>query len=382
METTFAFPAADNPPEAESLRSEVRSFLTNELRDMPAIERAKSFTGIDPVFSRKLGERGWIGMVWPKRYGGQERTSVERYVVLEELLAAGAPVGAHWTADRQSGPQILKYGTDAQRDFFLPRIAQGECYFCIGMSEADAGSDLAAVRTFAAQTDDGFLVNGSKLWTSNAHICDYMVLFCRTENKGGGRHDGFSQFIVDLRLPGITINPIVAMSGDHHFNEVVLDNVILPSEALLGELGDGWRQVTSELALERSGPERFLSSFVLMAELVKVLRDRPSDSAAIAVGRMGAHLVTLRDMSRSIAAMLQEGKNPVLQASIVKDLGAVFEQEIPEISRQLRESGGISVADSYRQLEAYMQLSAPAFSLRGGTREILRGIIARGLGLR
>ena len=298
-------------PEAEALRAEVRGFLQTELADRPPLARAESWSGLDPAFSRRLGKRGWLGMTWPRRYGGQERHALDRYVVIEEMLAAGAPVAAHWIADRQSGPALLRYGTEAQREAILPRIAAGACYFCIGMSEPDVGSDLASARTRASRVQGGWLVRGTKLWSTNAHVAHYMILFCRTAAPDPARrHAGVSQFVVDLSLPGITIRPVNALTGEHHFNEVVFDDVFLPDDALLGAEGDGWAQVTGELANERSGPERFLSSFTLLAELVRALGPAPDDRAAMALGRLGAHLVALRRLSRSIAGMLEAGADP------------------------------------------------------------------------
>src|ERR1700755_3430392 len=220
------------------------------------------------------------------------------------MLAAGAPVALHWIADRQSGPLILRVGTDEQKKL-LPRIAAGEAYFCIGMSEPDVGSDLASVRTRAAKVQGGYLVNGTKVWTSFAHKSQYMILFCRTGTERGDkadRHAGVSQFIVDLHTnPGITVRPIIALTGEHHFNEVVFTDVFLPDTALLGREGDGWNQVTSELAFERSGPERVLSSFRLFVELVRALGPDPSDAGAVAIGRLSAHIITLRRLSLSVA---------------------------------------------------------------------------------
>ncbi|UKJ76560.1 acyl-CoA dehydrogenase family protein [Azospirillum brasilense] len=376
----------DFPPppaqDVEALRAEVRAFLAEELATRRPQDRARSWSGFDADFSRKVGARGWIGMTWPKRYGGHERSALERYVVLEEMLAAGAPVAAHWFADRQSGPLLLKVGSEEQRRTLLPRMAAGECCFCIGMSEPDSGSDLAAVRTRAVPVEGGFVVNGTKLWTTYAHHAHFMILFCRT---GGAeeRHGGTSQFLVDLKTPGITIRPIADLAGEHHFNEVVFEDAFLPSSALLGQLGDGWNQVVGELAFERSGPERFLSSFTLLVELVRALGPNPSEQAAVAAGRLTAHLLVLRRLSRSVAGMLQNGENPALQAALVKDLGAIFEQEIPDIARQLvdAEPSQRSTRD-FSAVLAHTILNVPSFSLRGGTREILRGIIARGLGLR
>ena len=380
----FAFAPPPPSPAAEALRDEVRDFLKTELAGRTPLQKAESWNGHDPEFSRKMGARGWIGMTWPKKYGGHERTALERYVVLEEMLAAGAPVSAHWIADRQSGPLLLRVGTEEQRQSILPRIAAGECFFCIGMSEPDSGSDLASTRTRATPVQGGFLVNGTKLWTSLAHLSHYMILFCRTGDGNGDKHAGVSQFLVDLKnTSGLSIRPVNAQSGEHHFNEVVFTDAFLPETAVIGKLGDGWNQVTSELALERSGPERFLSSFAVLVELLRVLGRDPSERAAIAVGRLSSHILTLRRLSRSVAGMLQEGANPALEAAMVKDLGALLEQEIPEVARLLSPvEPSVSSDSDFAAVMAYVMLHAPSFSLRGGTREILRGIIARGLGLR
>jgi alkylation response protein AidB-like acyl-CoA dehydrogenase len=379
---SLEFPHTVLPAGIHRLRQEVREFLGRELANLPVAQRARSWTGVDFEFTRRLGERGWIGMAFPKIYGGHERSLLERYVVVEELLAAGAPVGAFWAADRQIGPLILRFGTETQKQHFLPRIAAGECFFCLGMSEPDSGSDLAAVRTLATRTDAGFLVNGSKIWTSGADRAHYMVLFCRTEAKSDDRHGGFSQLILDMKSPGVTVRPILEISGRRTFNEVFFENVVVPETMLLGQLGHGWRQVTSELSLERSGPDRFLSSFILLVELVRALRPSSADRATEAVGRLVAHIHVLRQMSLSVAALIQDGKDAAIHASLVKDLGAVLEQEIPEIARLLIDTESPQTGEDFRYALAQTTLMSPAYSLRGGTREILRGMIARGLGLR
>lgn len=366
------------------LRLEIRDFVRDTLGlSYGAALQARSWNGYEAEFSRKLGERGWLGMTLPKAYGGGGKSPLERYVVVEELLAAGAPVAAHWIADRQSAPTILRYGSEAQRQEILPRVAKGECFFCIGMSEAESGSDLAAARTRARRVDGGFVVKGTKLWTTYAHHAHYMILFSRT-GEADDRHGGMSQFLVDLKTPGILIQPILDIAGEHHFNEVVFDEVFLPEAALLGREGDGWTQVMAELAFERSGPDRFLSSFAVLNELLRVLSNSAADTAARrAVGRLTGHLMVLRRMSIAVAGMLAAGGNPALQATVVKDLGALIEQEIPTIARNLvacePEPGS---SDPLLGALAFTILAAPSFSLRGGTREILRGIIARGLGLR
>ena len=379
----FHFTLHELPPEAEALRVEVRKFLKETLGDRIDHESAGSWGGFDREFSKKMGARGWIGMRWPKKYGGHERSAFERYVVLEEMLAAGAPTAAHWIADRQSGPLMLRFGTEEQRQSLLPRIARGELAFAIGMSEPDSGSDLASIRTRAERVSGGYRVTGTKVWTSNAHLSDYMIALFRTQVVPDKKHAGLTQFLVDCKSPGITINPIVDLTGQHHFNMVVFDDVFVPDDMRVGEEGNGWSQVTAELANERSGPERYLSSIALLIELIREIGKEPSEREAAVIGRLVAHLTTLRQMSISVAGLLEAGENPNLEAAVVKDVGTVFEQEIPEVVHGLL---GIEPTVKHgtnlqRVLGTVMQ-KAPSFSLRGGTREVLRGIIARGLGLR
>ena len=381
---TFNFTLRDLPPEAESLRKEVREFLNEQFSGANPVKRARSWGGFDREFSRRVGERGWIGMTYPKQYGGHERTFLERYVVLEEMLAAGAPVSAHWVADRQSGPTVLRFGTEAQKQKIVPGIVRGELAFAIGMSEPDSGSDLASVRTRATKTDGGYLVNGTKVWTSNAHLADYMIATLRTSFDPAKKHEGLTQFLVDLRsTKGITIRPIIDLAGHHHFNEVNFTDAFIPEDMRLGNEGDGWKQVTAELGFERSGPERYLSSIALIKELVREVSARPDDRGAEALGRMVASMTTLRQMSLSVSSMLQHGQNPNLEAATVKDVGTTFEQSVPEQVHALLDiEPTLDTGSQLQQVHGYITQVAPSFSLRGGTREVLRGIIARGLGLR
>jgi acyl-CoA dehydrogenase len=303
--------------------------------------------------------------------------------VTEELLAAGAPVGAHWVADRQSGPLLLRFGTEGLRQQILPRITAGECFFCIGMSEPDSGSDLASIRTKAAPVEGGWLINGRKIWTSNAHKAHFMIALCRTGPVEEDRHKGLSQFVVDLKTKGIAIRPIKNLAGDEHFNEVVFDDVFVPGDRIIGKPGDGWKQVTSELGYERSGPERFLSTFRLLREFVRRCGSDLDEREAEAIGRIVANIATLRRMSLSVAGMLQAGETVNLEASVVKDLGTNLEKEIPEIIRLVARRGHASNnSDLMEEALSHAVLNAPSFTIRGGTREILRGIVARGLGLR
>jgi alkylation response protein AidB-like acyl-CoA dehydrogenase len=379
---TFRVSPFTPPPGSDALRREIRDFIAANMPPTEAKHRVNSWAGGNREFSRKLGQAGYIGMVWPKRYGGHERHPLERYIVLEELLAAGAPVGMHWIADRQTGPLILRFGTEKQRMMFLPRIAAGELYGCIGMSEPGTGSDLASVRTRAVRDGDGWRINGQKVWTTNAHNAGLMIALVRTGDSDK-RHEGLTQFLVDLSAPGITVRPIIDVSGGHDFNEVFFDDVFIPGDMIAGQEGDGWKQVTAELSLERSGPERYLSTFALFLELVRRAGPEPDQAMAGLIGRMSAELWTLRQMSMSTAAQLAAGNDPMLEAAVVKDLGNSFEQEMPRlIQAALEADSDLSAGDELIQMMALLLQISPSFSLRGGTREILRGIIARNLGLR
>ncbi len=372
------------PPAAEHLRADVREFLASALPSVPLHVRARSWMGFDAAFSRKLAERGWVGVTLPAQYGGANLDAFSRYVLVEELLAVGAPVSAHWIADRQSGPLLLKFGTDAQKEFYLPRICRAEAFFCIGMSEPNSGSDLASVSTRARRSDRGWVLNGQKIWTTNAHHCQHMIALVRSSGDREDRQAGLSQFIVDLSLPGVTVRPIRDLGGDAHFSEVFFDNVQLAPDALVGTEGSGWAQVNAELAFERSGPERIYSSIVLLEQWINLLRSRSDHQACTAtVGRLAVHLAVLRNISITITSRLALGESPVVEAALVKDLGTEFEQSIPAtIEASLAADLLDGPETELVRTLAYVSQMAPSYSLRGGTREILRGMIARGLGLR
>ena len=371
------------PPEDEALRPQIRAFIASRVAGLPADRRARSWQGFDAAFSRALGQAGFLGLMLPRAYGGQERGPFARFVVVEELLSAGAPVAAHWIADRQSAPLILGYGTEEQRRFHIPRICRGEALFCIGMSEPGSGSDLASVRTRAERTDGGWRVNGQKIWTTNAMHSDYMIALLRTSGTSEDRHAGLSQIIIDLKAPGVAVRPIVDLTGDAHFAEVFFDNVELPADALIGREGEGWKQVTAELAFERSGPERIYSSVVLLDAWIRHLQAVGRRDAGVLTGRFMAEIATLRAMSIACTARLALRESPVVEASIVKDRGTTFEQDLPvAIGDDLAAHPDEPVSDELYRTLLYVTHIAPSFSLRGGTREILRGIIARGMGLR
>lgn len=376
-----AIPAAD-----EALRGPIRAFLERKLADVPTHVRARTWMGYDADFSRALAQQGWLGLALPKEYGGAGRSAFARFVLVEELIAAGAPVSAHWFADRQTAPLILKFGTPAQRDYFVPRMVRGEIFMCIGMSEPDTGSDLSSVRTRAVRTEGGWRLNGRKIWTTNAHRTQYMCALVRTSGQHGDRHKGLSQVLVDLSLPGISYRPIRDLAGDAHFCEVVFEDVDLPADAVVGEEGSGWKQVTAELAFERSGPERILTSQLLAETWLAEVRASglpvPDAVKAIA-GRIAGRLAALRAMSLAVADLLDKGQNPETDAAYVKDLGTEFEQTVPGwIASAIEQMPDFQPSEPLQRALAYITQLCPSFSLRGGTRQILRGIIARSLGLR
>lgn len=380
---TFALTAL--PPQAAAFRQDVKAFLKEHLPEVPADVRARSWMGFDADFSRALARRRWVGITLPAQYGGAGLDAFSRFVLVEELLACGAPVSAHWIADRQSGPLILRYGSDAQRERYLPRICRGEAFFCIGMSEPNSGSDLASVATRAApQPDGGWRLNGRKIWTTNADRCHYMLALVRTSGETGDRQKGLSQMIVDLSAPGVTVRPIRDLAGDGHFSEVAFDDVHLPADSLVGQEGAGWEQVNAELAFERSGPERLYSSVVLLDAWIAALRRLPGvQRDTVTIGQIMGRLAALRAMSLAVTARLAAGESPLVEAALVKDLGTTLEQSIGALAEAALGDDAELAADAelYRTA-AYVSQISPTYSLRGGTREILRGMIARGLGLR
>jgi acyl-CoA dehydrogenase len=380
-------PPLDLPPRAAELRASVRAFLAEERAAGSWVPRADVWlSGWDERFTKELGRRGWLGMTIPTEYGGHGATPLDRYVVTEELLAAGAPVAAHWVADRQIGPTLMRFGSDEQRRRFLPGIAAGEVYFGIGMSEPDSGSDLASVRTKAEQVDGGWELTGTKVWTSGAHHAHAFFALARSAPKDDtDRHAGLSQFIVELDAPGVQIRPIPLLTGAHHFNEVVFDHAFIPDAMVLGEIGSGWHQVTSELAFERSGPERFLSTYPLLTALVGELTAGTAVDAGTRrqLGALVSRVWALRRMSLAVAGALESGEAPELAAAVVKDLGTRYENEVVDAARLLvAVPPDPGAEDGFARLLADAIQHAPGFTLRGGTNEVLRGIVARGLGLR
>lgn len=386
MNSALQFDPIRLPPQCEDLRKDVRAFINEEIAAGTFDPHRKGGASTyNRPFAKRVAAKGWIGLTWPKKYGGQERSFLERYVVTEEFRAVSAPTGVFFTADRQSGPTIMKYGRDEVKDAILPAIVRGECMFCIGMSEPGSGSDLFAANTRATKTDGGYLINGTKIWTSGAHEADYMIGLFRTSPPGEkNRREGLTQFVVNMREPGITVNPVQNMAGARDFNEVVFEDHFVSDAYVMGEPDMAWKQATSELAYERSGPERFLETYYVLSELIRLLGANPDLRGAEGVGRLVAQLHALRRMSVSVNGMLEQGLEPTLQGSIVKNLGTLWEQALPAKARDLAAFAEPNAGnrESFEHLLEYATIIAPKLTIQGGTTEVLNGIVARGLGLR
>lgn len=363
----------------DALRREVREFLAVEL-PVGSYRPGLGLHGAthSPGFSARLGERGWLGLTIPVERGGHFRPLIDRYVIMEELLAAGAPVGAHTIAERQTAGLLLAYGTDAQREQFLPAIAAGEAFFCVGMSEPDAGSDLASIRTTGTRVEGGWLLNGTKTWTSGAHERPLCVVLCRTSRDETDRHAGMTQMIVDLRGPNISINPIAFLDGSDHFNEVVFEDAFVPDEMVLGEVGQGWAQVMAELSMERAGPDRFMSNWPMFVRCLAEVCDEPDDRQVELVGGLVARLWVLREMALSLARSTVEHRNVRVEGAMLKDLGTVFEQEmVSALAEMVDDPTNMDSVDEWESVYAQAILTTPSTTIRGGTTEMLRSIVAR-----
>lgn len=365
-----------------ALQAEVRQFLADELPPGSYPRALGMGAGNDEDFSKKLAARGWVGMALPTRYGGHDRSAVDRFIVVEELLSHGAPIGYHWVADRQTGSIINRFGTEEQRERFLPAICRGELGFSIGMSEPDSGSDLASVSTRATRGHGGWILNGTKVWTSGAHENDWFVVLCRTAPlEDGNKHQGLSQVLVDLQSPGLTINGIPFLDGSPGFNEVVMDDVFVPDELVLGELGMGWAQNTSELAYERGGPDRWLSTFGIVEEFLRLNESTPlGDRAAEMVGWATARWWGLRNLSLSVARLIDDGKAPSVESALVKEMGTRFEQDVLQKVVDLVDlEPSPEAATLFERLVVGAIQTGPSFTIRGGTIEILRSVASKGL---
>lgn len=372
--TTTVYESAET---LANLRAEVRALVTDWRRAGRFTPRPDAWLrGYDREFTRALADAGWIGITWPQDLGGGGRSNLARLVITEELLRVGAPVAAHWIADRQIGPAILRSGTRALQEEFLPRIASGEATFCLCMSETEAGSDLASVRTRATEVEGGWRIDGTKVWTSQAHRSEYAYVLARTSAEGT-KHEGLTEFIADMSDPGVTVRPIRDLQDEHHFNEVVFDAVFVPHRWVIGEVGAGWRQVTEQLAFERGGPERVLSTYPLLERLWEHVEADGDPTHLAALGQLTARAFGLRRMVWDVAVAMDRGEAPTREAAMLKQLGTAFEQDVAEQARHVLGAIPRPPGPRPEELLGDALMASPGFTIRGGTSEVLLGIIAR-----
>jgi alkylation response protein AidB-like acyl-CoA dehydrogenase len=373
--TTLEKRSGSARPQPAELRAEVRALLADWQDANPFVPRCDSWLrAADLGFSRALADRGLLGVTWPAPYG-RGASYVGRLAVTEELLRAGAPVAAHWIGDRQIGPAILKHGSAALQEELLPPLARAEALFCLGMSEPEAGSDLAAVRTRAVPCEGGYRLTGRKIWTSGAHFATHIYVLARTTplDQVTRRHEGLSEFVVDMSSAGIAVSPIVDMAGEHHFNEVTLDDVLVPAHRLLGTEGDGWAQVTGQLAFERGGPERLLSTYPLLRAAMAAPAVTASESLTERLGELVARLAVLRRLCLEIAQAMDGGAAPVQQAATCKYLGTRFEYDVIDFARAVVSAG----AEHLRSEVESALLASPGFGIRGGSADVLLSLITK-----
>ena len=331
-----------------------------------------------------MAERGWVGMALPEEWGGSNKKAVDRFIVVEEMLRWGAPVGYHWVADRQTGNIINKFGTDEQRERFLPPICRGELGFSIGMSEPDSGSDLASVSTRADRDDGGWIVNGTKIWTSNAHTNDWFICLLRTTplEADSNKREGLSQVLIDLHnTDGLELSPIPFLNGEHHFNEVSFTDVFVPDENIVGQAGMGWNQNTTEMAYERGGPDRWLSPFSTVEQLLRETQGTDiGERATELFGELTARWWSMRNLSLSVSRLIDDGEAPSIESSLVKEMGTRFEIEVIEKLVELVDHELTPESESlFQRLLAQCVLTGPGNTIRGGTIEILRSVASKGL---
>ena len=370
------------------LRQEVTDFLKGEIEQglwKPTCDAW--IMAYNPEFTKRVSAKGWIGLTWPKEYGGQGRSYIDRLIVTEEMLRYGAPAACHWFADRQIGGAVLHYGTDEQKKEMLPTILRGEAYVGLGMSEPESGSDLASLKTRAVEDGDDYVIDGQKVWTSGGSHMNWISLFARTD-PDAPKHRGISEFLFKTNLPGITITPIVDITGGVHFNEVFFDSVRVPKTCLIGEKNRGFYQVVNQLDYERSGMERLMGNYSLFEALIDYAKEtqrggKPLSEDPLIRSRL-AQLKVEFEVGRlhmyRVAMVMDEGRAPNWESSMSKAYSTAFEQRLA--------GAAIEIAGLYGQLSPeskwvpmqglayHSYLSSKGYSLQAGSSEVLKNILA------
>jgi len=380
--------------EQEKFRREIRDFLEGEIKQ--GLWEPVSdcwIMGHDPEFSKRVSAKGWIGLTWPKEHGGQGRSHIDRLVLTEEMLRYGAPAACHWFADRQVGGSLLAYGTEEQKREILPEIIKGEAWVGLGMSEPEAGSDLASLQTRAVEDGDYYVIDGQKVWTSGGKYINWLYIVARTDPEAP-KARGISEFFFPADLPGITINPIVDITGGVHFNEVFFDGVRIPKNCLMGEKNKGFYQILHQLDFERSGVERLMGNYVLFDAILKYVKETEEDGKPLSkdplirnkLAQLRVEFEIGRLLIYRVALVMEGGRAPNVEAAMAKTYATQFEQRLA--------SAAIEILGLYGQLHReskwapigglayHSYLSSKGYSLQAGTSEILKNVLAmRKLGL-
>ena len=380
--------------EQEEFRQEVRGFLEDEMKQGSFQPSCDAWIqGFSPEFTKKVAQRGWIGLTWPKEYGGQGRSDIDRLILTEEMLRYGAPAACHWFADRQIGRSIIAFGTEEQKQELLPKILKGEAYVGLGMSEPEAGSDLASLQTRASEDGDDYIIDGQKMWTSCARFMNYIYLVVRTDPEAP-RHRGISEFIFRTDLPGISITPTIDITGSEAWAEVFFDGVRVSKGYLIGEKNKGFYQILNQLDYERAGLERLMGNYPLFDAIVQLTKETKRKGKPLAedtlVRQKLAQLQIEFEVGRlliyRVVLVMAEGRAPNWEAAMAKVYGTAFEQHLADTATEILGLYGQLVAESkwapILGMAPHSYLASKGYSLQAGTSEILRNIVAlRGLGL-
>lgn len=360
----------DWTPEQLELRAQARK-VASEAVERYGRHNDSWINGFSKEFAVEMAAHGWIGMTWPVEFGGGGRPPIDRLIVGEELIAAGAPIAAMWFADRQMGPTLIAYGREDQQEAFLPGILSGETTWCIGMSEPDAGSDLASLTTQAVRDGDEFVINGQKIWTSFGEVADYCYLICRTSNDGPP-HAGISEIIVPMDTPGIEVRPITDMTTNRHFAEVWYTDVRVPATNLVGTEGNAFKQTMRQLEHERGGIDRLVSNqalYRIAAERADTTDARiRQEMAAIETGYRIGRILVIREVLRQAPAGF---------SAATKCFCTEHEWRVAEFVARILGPEATVWNDVVHGL-----LYAPGYTIMGGTSNVMRNILGeRVLGL-
>ena len=380
--------------EQERFRQEVRDFLEGELRQgnfTPSVDAW--IQGCSPDFTKKVARRGWIGLTWPKEYGGQGRSHIDRFILTEEMLRYGAPAALHWFADRQIGGSIIAYGTEEQKRELLPQILKGEVVIGLGMSEPEAGSDLASLQTRAVEDGDDYIIDGQKMWTSFARDMHYVYIVARTDPEVP-KHQGISEFVFPADLPGITIKPTIDITGSEAWGEVFYDNVRVSQKSLIGKKNRGFYQILHQLDFERAGLERLMGNYVLYDAIIRFTRETKRKGTPLSedtlirqkLAQLEIEFEVGRLLTYRVALVIDSGRAPNWEAAMAKVYSTAFEQHLAKVATEILGLYGQLLAGSkwapILGLAPHSYLGSTGYSLQAGTSEVLRNIVAlRGLGL-